>query len=423
MVSGAAMNRKTLTEAIIRRALDQATEDQEIRLYDAKVPGLLLWRRPGGKARWYLFKRVEGRMKRSPVGALNAYDDLPLVQARELAEQAKGKLSAGVDLAADKKAKRVAARGGRFPLREVLAHVIRRMQANGRAIKHTGERQRIGEALLAAGLTDLGDPRACGIAEKWISDQTCSDLTKHRYGMHTRALGKAALKLFADLPRDPFRALEVGSANIPAPALFTLDELVTLATDEAATTAWGQLFRFLLYTGCRMREGIYARWSRLDLDHATFAVLPPTAAEREAGEAVKRNKGRTVVLQAELVDILRQMPHDHGDFVFPQACREAEGTTTVYFRAHLDHLGIPVNGRHIHTLRHAHVTLSVACGVPDMQLRLSVGHGGPAMTAHYGNAAMLWRGKLSAWNGTFRLRDPVEVARLSKRTPDKAVSA
>ena len=45
------------------------------------------------------------------------------------------------------------------------------------------------------------------------------------------------------------------------------------------------------------------------------------------------------------------------------------------------------------------------------------------MTAHYGNAAMFWRGKLSAWNGTFRLRDPAEVARLIKRTPGKAVSA
>lgn len=346
------------------------------------------------------------------------YADVPLALARELAEQAKGKLAAGADLTAEKKARRTAARGGRFPFRDVLERVLNGMRAKGRADKHVAERKRIGDALLAAGLTDLGDPRACGIAEAWINRQECSNLTKHRYGMHTRALGRAALKCLDDLPRDPFRALDVGSATIPAPAMFTLDELCALAGDDAASTPWGRLIRFLLYTGCRMREGMYARWSRIDLDHATFAVLPPTEAEREAGEAVKRNRGRTVVLQPELVDILRSMPHAHGDFLFTDQCRGAEGSTTVYFRDHLTRLGIPVNGRHIHTLRHAHVTLSVACGVPDMQLRLSVGHGGPAMTAHYGNAAMLWRGKLAQWHGIFKLRDPVEAKRLNIQVRD-----
>jgi hypothetical protein len=71
-----------------------------------------------------------------------------------------------------------------------------------------------------------------------------------------------------------------------------------------------------------------------------------------------------------------------------------------------------VDERHVHTLRHSHVALSVACGVSDLQLRLSVGHGGPEMTKHYANAAMLWRGKLKDWGGRFRLRDPGERARL-----------
>jgi len=403
-----------LTEAGIKKALDAANPKAELRLYDAKTPGLLLWRRPGGKARWYLFKRVGKKMKRSAVGEINALDDVPLDLARELAERDKGRLATGIDLAAAKKAKREAAKGGRYPLRDLLDHIITRMETKGRAARHTAERKRVGEALIAAGLTDMGNPRASGIAEKWINGQKCGELTKHRYGMHVRALGRAALKKYDDLPRDPFRSLEVGSATIPAPDLFTLSELFTLTSEPALKTPWGRLCAFLLYTGCRMREGMWARWSRIDLGNATFSVLPPSVEERDAGEAVKRGKGRTVTLQAELVEILRAMPHLHGDFLFPDICRTISGDSTLAFREHLGVLDIPVDGRHIHTLRHAHVTLSVACGVPDMQLRLSVGHGGPAMTAHYSNAAMLWRGKLKDWNGVFRLRDPAEVKRLTR---------
>lgn len=402
-----------LSEAAIDKALKAAAPDVEIRLYDAKVPGLLLWRRPNGKARWYLFKRVAGKMKRAPVGEINAYDDVPLAMARKLAEQDKGKIAGGIDPVQEKRAKREAARGGKFPMQDLLDHVIGRMETKGRAPRHTAERKRIGDSLIAAGVRDLGDPQVCGKAEKWINDQECGDLTKHRYGMHVRALGRAALKRYPDLARDPFRALEVGSATIPAPAMFTLDELIRLTSDEAMTGWWGRLFGFLLYTGCRMREGMWARWSRIDLDSSTFGVLPPSAEQRDAGEAVKRNKGRTVTLQPELVEILRSWPHDHGDFLFPEACRTTGGDTTHEFRAALLRLTIPLKKRHIHTLRHAHCALSVACGVPDMQLRLSVGHGGPAMTSHYANAAMLWRGKLKDWKGVFRLRDRAEIERLA----------
>ncbi len=57
-----------------------------------------------------------------------------------------------------------------------------------------------------------------------------------------------------------------------------------------------------------------------------------------------------------------------------------------------------------------------------MELRLSVGHGGPEMTKHYANAAMLWRAKLKDWHGTFKLRDQAEVERLTKTAGAKEVA-
>ncbi len=397
--------RITLTEKRVRDL--PLPKTGEARVYDDDQPGLVLRLRPDSR-RWYCSRWAVGKQHNV---ALGSWPAISVEVARGLAREALTKLVHGVDPNAEKKAARAQARGGKVPLRDVLDHVLARMATLGRAARHTAERARIGETLIAAGLKDLADPRACAIAEKWIREQTCSDLTRHRYGMHVRAIGRAAAKKWDDLPRDPFRALEAGSGAIPPPAMFTLPELFRLASDEALATEWGRLFYFLLASGCRLREGFFARWERVNLEARTFAVLPPTDMEKEQGEAVKRGKARTVSLPAELTAVMAEWPR-LGDFVFNSACRSQGSGTTEAFRAHLLKLKIPVDGRHIHTLRHSHIALSVACGVPDMHLRLSVGHGGAVMTAHYASAAMLWRAKLAPWQGVFRLRDPAEAARI-----------
>ncbi len=411
-------DRHTLTESRVRALT--APKHGTLTIYDAEVRELAARLRPGGGVRWYVIVWAIGRQRWV---ALGAWPRLTVEQAREMARERLVQLARGIDPTKEKRkaaaAAKAEARGGRVPFQDAIDHLCGRMTTKGRSEPHTAERRRVAEAILAKGLRDLCDPRAGVIAEKWIKAQTCGELTKHRYGMHLRAIGRAALKKYPDLIRDPFLALEVGSANIPAPAMFDLPELMLLASDAATTTEWGRLFAFLLFTGCRLREGAYARWSRIDLDRRTFFVIPPNAEEKAAGEAVKRDRGRTVALQPELVELLRTWPStSDDDFLFPEACRTNAPITSQSFRAHLEVLKIQLNGRHPHSLRHAHVTMSVACGVPDMQLRLSVGHGGPAMTAHYANAAMRWRGLLNSWNGTFHLRDPAEVKRLTDATGD-----
>jgi len=449
---------RNLTQQTIDRALAEAGNGP-VRLRDGKVLGLVLWRRVtaaekrSGKAkagrrtpeanrpvvapakpRWYLIRRVAGRVRTIPVCSPGDYPSISLETARAAAELVIADLAKGIDPVkareearakheaeqAEKQRKAV----GIVPWSDVIDAMAARMLEKGRADRHTAERKRVAEGVGKAGLKDLTDPRACAIAEAWIRKQKCSPLTQHRYGMHIRALGRFAARKFPAMQqRDPFLPLEVGSATIPLPAAFTLDELITLASDDAASTAWGRLFVFLLYSGCRMREGMFARWSRIDLDAATYAILPPTEKERKAGEAVKRGKGRTVTLQPELVEILRRWQTKAGkrDFLFADEVQTTSFLTTTRFREHLLRLGIPVerdsDNRHIHTLRHMHVALSVACGVPDMQLRLSVGHGGAKMSEHYSTMAMLWRAKLKPWAGTFRLRDEGEIARLTGGKP------
>jgi integrase len=434
------MKHPSLTEKAIEKALaaaDKADElrkldpqhpgADELRLFDPKHPGLVLWRRPRGAPRWYLFRRAAGRKVRVPLAEPSTYPALRLEQARGLYPALLTKLAAGEDMAktrranrvkeaAERKEQREAARGGRVPMRDVLDHMLARMRLDGRSDIHREEREKIINGVIAAGCTDMEDPQARAKAEKYLNGLKVTELTRFRYGQHIRALGKYAMTRYPeeDGPtRDPFARLEVGSKTIPPPPTFNLSEAFKLASDAAMVTEEGRLFAFLLFTGARMREATWARVERFDLDAATWSILPLTKEQREAGERLKRNKARTVNLMPELVELLRDwIDKPHGPFLFSDVVRGRSWQSTAVFRDHLDDLGIPVEGRHIHSLRHLHCTLAVACGMKDLDLRLSVGHAGQEMAAHYAAAAMLWKAKLAPWSGVFRLRDPGERARL-----------
>ncbi|MFW5829120.1 MAG: tyrosine-type recombinase/integrase, partial [Planctomycetota bacterium] len=391
-------------------------------------------RRPKGKARWLVQKRVNGRLLRRPVGELSDLDSVNLETARRLAAKVLVQLAGGTDPAEERQAKRQAqkqaAAGGRVPVRDVLDAMLARMAEGGRSPKHVDERRRICEGLIASGCTDMCDPRARIKAEKYLrglrarTGKPISELTRHRYAEHIRALGNLAIKRYEadELARDPFRNLEVGHNRLPAPAMFTLPELFQLCSDAALGTEVGRLAAFLLLSGCRLREGAWAEWDAIDLENASYHLRPLTESDRSEGRRLKRNKARIVHLMPELVALLRSWPSEHGRFIFPERFRVPTWHSTEAFRHHLAALGIPVDGRRWHTLRHAHCALAVACGVPEMQLRLSVGHGGSAMTAHYAAAAMAWRAKLRHWQGVFRLRDPSAAALLGGQFGAVAVS-
>ena len=204
--------------------------------------------------------------------------------------------------------------------------------------------------------------------------------------------------------------------TLPPPPTFDPAEAITLASDAALALPGGRLWAFLLFTGCRFKEATWARWDRFKLSRATFDVVPPDAAEYAAGSRVKRMKPRTVALPAELVAMLTpwsQEANPSAPFLFAAEWRTRPHVyNTFAFRKHLEALRIPLQGRKIHSLRHTRQTLGIACGEDSLRLRLSMGHAGEDMGAHYGRMAMRWRGLLSDWNGELKLRDAAEAERI-----------
>lgn len=410
-----------LTEAIIRKAVE-ADVATEVRLYDAKVPGLILWRRPNGKARWYLFRRVSGKMKRMPVGDGSTTDSINLETARELGRTLIGRLAAGDDVTAERQAKRAKINddrnGGKAPLVDALTIHLKTLADRGRDGGHVAELKRVVTAAIAAGAVDLANPQAVVKAQKWLASLDVSEPTRHRYRVHLCAVSKTALKNWpADiLPRDPFLALTGEGVTLPPPPVFDPVEAITLVSDAALALPGGRLWAFLLLTGCRFKEATWARWDRINLGRATFDVVPPDAAEYAAGSRVKRMKPRTVALPAELVALLttwNQEANPSAPFLFAAEWRTRPHVyNTFSFRNHLKTLQIHLNDRKIHSLRHTRQTIGIACGEDSLRLRLSMGHAGEDMGAHYGRLAMRWRGLLGDWNGELKLRDPAEVERI-----------
>ena len=165
------------------------------------------------------------------LGDINDWPTVPVEVARRLAAEALGKLAVGENPAKAKAAKRAQARGGKVPFQDAINHVVERMATKGRSERHIAELRRVSEAILAKGVRDLCDPRVGTIAETWIKGQPCGNLTKHRYAAHLKAIGRASLRKYPELVRDPFLSVEAGTSALPAPALFTLPELIALASD------------------------------------------------------------------------------------------------------------------------------------------------------------------------------------------------
>lgn len=332
-------------------------------------------------------------------------------------------LGGAVDPLQERREAAAAARGGKAPLADALGFHLKDLKRRGRASDsgHVKELKRVIEAAIAAKVVDLADRGIAAKASKWLDSLDVSEPTRNRYRVHLLAVTKTALANWPPevLPRDPLLALRGKGAAMPVPAVFDPAEAVALASDKALALPTGQLWAFLLMTGCRFKEATWSRWDRINLERGTFDVVPPDAAEYAAGSRVKRMKARTVHLGSELVALLAtwkdKRTNKADPFVFASEWRTRPHVyNTFAFRTHLKALEIPLASRKIHSLRHTRQTLGLAAGEDSLRLRLSMGHAGEDMGAHYGRLAMRWRSLLASWSGELRLRDPAEAGRITE---------
>jgi integrase len=407
------------TEALIKKLT--APTHGELRLFDKKVPYLLLrWRakskptKTETKPRWYICKRIRGRLVQSVLGELSTWPEVSLELARELATAALADLAKGVspsDVRASARKAKADKAAEVIPMGEVWKRHKAILVERERCPEHIREMQLLAEQSEKAGVDDLRCPDIAARAETWLMKQKLAPSTRRRRRGFFKDMGDTARRWWK-LDDNPFSALEVSAPDtVPDIELFSLPQCCALVSDEGLADPWGQMGALLLYHGLRLQEGLWMHDERIDEAAGVLRVTPPTAAERKQGHRVKRNKAREVPLQAEWLELRKRLPKQADGYLFPIEFRKLNRKTHWrYFHAWCKSVGIDAGSRSPHTLRHQRATVGLASNEGELRLQLALGHAGAAMTKHYAQKAMRWKKAIGHWHGVMRFRDPAEFA-------------
>ena len=398
--------RISLTDARVKAIKTPATG--RVTVYDTGVPELAVRVTATGSKAWYAVAwfKAQAKQKWIHLGSGN----LPVDQARKLCREQLVKLTDGIDPVAEAKEARKTESERHVMLDDVLKRRTAQLVEKGRCDEYRRDIERTAEGFKKSSkINDLLDPQCANKAEEWVSGLTLSPSSKKRHRANLKSLGIAACRWWPDLmTRNPFAALDAGAVELVAPEIFTVAECKLLVTDKALAHAWGTIGAVLLYTGARLMEAVHLHWSRIDLsDHVRLIyVVPPTIAERAEGARVKRNRGRAIPIQPELLEILARTPEaERVGYLLPDALRlRSRAEHRRQFHKWCILAGVTVGDRHPHSLRHTRACLGLAAGENDLTLRLTLGHTNEAMSAWYAQSAMRMKAQVGHWNGKLTLR-------------------
>jgi len=257
---------------------------------------------------------------------------------------------------------------------DTYAHAIRRT-----VVPRIGD-LRIEEATvgrLQAFFNTLGAERGPGSAK------TARSVLSGMFGMAVRSDVLRSNPIAA--VRSPRRRTSRASAALPLEQVPAF--LAALRSDgEIQRLDIGDLFEFMLFTGCRIGEALALRWSHVDLDAAqiTFAATVVRIAGgglhlQEVGKT--DSSTRTIGVPPEVVQLLRRRHASHDwELVFPSMLGKLRDTsnTEADWRANRGRLGFP--GVTSHSLRKTAATALDVGGASARAIAEYLGHKKPSMT-------------------------------------------
>lgn len=150
------------------------------------------------------------------------------------------------------------------------------------------------------------------------------------------------------------------------------------------------LYKFLLATGCRIREALALEWSDIDLDNATVNITKTLNLEKRINSPKSRTSERVIDIDPQTVQLLKsyklrqtQEAWKIGQtetLVFSVFIKEYPRYQTLLERLgkHLESLSLPPIG--FHGFRHTHASLLLNAGIPYKELQHRLGHATLSMT-------------------------------------------
>lgn len=134
--------------------------------------------------------------------------------------------------------------------------------------------------------------------------------------------------------------------------------------------------QFVAHTGIRRSAAIALRWADIDFDRGFITLR---------GVSAKNKKTAYVPMSQYVRELLENLGHDNGAFLFPQW---APTTYTAKARQVCDKAGLPKDFRPLHGLRHNFASRLASSGKVDLYtLQKLLTHSNPVMTQRYAHLA------------------------------------
>lgn len=155
-----------------------------------------------------------------------------------------------------------------------------------------------------------------------------------------------------------------------------LGEALRKAEADGMWPAAVAVARFLALTGWRSGEALGLRWAEIDLARRTA-----TLADTKTGRSIRP-------LAHAACDVLRNLPRDASDRVFPASRKSAGGLLHFKkFWPRIAKLGELPPGVTPHVLRHSYASLAADLGYSEPTIAGLIGHKGRSVTSRYSHAA------------------------------------
>ena len=179
-----------------------------------------------------------------------------------------------------------------------------------------------------------------------------------------------------------------GAVQIPLNAMAALLERIR-ADEELAALDLRDLVEFLAGTGARISEALGLRWSSVDLDAGTIAIVSNVVRIKGQGMVhqphTKTDAGRRTIAVPRFVIMmlrrrLREAPANDQDAVFPSVLLKLRdpSNTLKDWRAHRDRLG--AHDTTFHSFRKYVATALDDAGLSAREIADYLGHSRPSMT-------------------------------------------
>ena len=259
-----------------------------------------------------------------------------------------------------------------------------------------------------SGVDDLFDPQLTKVLQGHIATLTArrpgqkssvplSTRTKNHHVHILHSIGNYAEgKNWFD--RNPLRSLKKMAEAKRNRAVYTIDELRVMLSDERQNHSWWRFVALAAYTGLRSSTLTQLTWPMVRWDISRLHV---------PAHLTKGKRDVLAPIRSEFMQLLKHWKLNDAPLVPKECSASNSDRANECFQKFLKTCAIDRQGRGVHTFRHTVASLLTATGTTAFGIMDAIGHESPVSSKHYAQGAEEFRNQVhdESWEeGQFYLR-------------------